>query len=145
MVKGGKMALHECTKRKKKKRHRVKRFNKPHERIDRKNLTLARLTARAIEKDPTLKGLTRAIERLERWKRDGVDSELNDLWLKILKTKDWHKIRHHLVSEGERGNQLRQGTPFIRELPPMTINKINIKYKRGKKKRTKKIGVFDDE
>jgi hypothetical protein len=89
---------------------------KTHEEIDRRSLVLAQAVVDAIDRDPSLNGLSRARRTCARWQRQTPSPAIAE-WLVILK-RDWEEIRPILLDPGEEGRRLRQSNPFCGVLSP---------------------------
>src|SRR5580658_492441 len=83
---------------------------KTHQEIDRRSLALAQAVAEKIDHDASRLGLDLARETCGRWHRDNPSPALAE-WQNILK-QDWQEIRALLLEPSERGQRLRQGSPF---------------------------------
>jgi len=84
----------------------------PHERIDRINLAMDRLTAAKIRKDPSLVNIAKA--NLRRWmERDsGFLHPAHAEWLDILQFLEPTELADFIESDTPKANRLRQSTPF---------------------------------
>ena len=87
---------------------------KTHADIDRRSLALARAVAQKIDADPARGGLERARTVCRVWcQQNPGDSE----WQRIL-DGPWDQVREILLDESERGQRLRQNSPFCGILNP---------------------------
>ena len=87
-----------------------------HQEIDRRSLALARLIVERIDGDPERAGLEDARRTCRRWLTGGDSLALRE-WLEILEGP-WEEIRSVLLDPGERGQRLRQSSPFCGVLTP---------------------------
>ncbi|MDP7025261.1 MAG: hypothetical protein QGH42_13610 [Kiritimatiellia bacterium] len=86
---------------------------KTHHQIDARGLALAKHIVKLIDEDPLHEGLAKARQTCARWRRILPPSQQHCVveWEEIL-SRPWTEIRQVLQDPSERGNQLRQNTPF---------------------------------
>jgi hypothetical protein len=84
----------------------------PHERIDRINLAMDRLTATKIRRDPSVVNIARA--NLRRWMESDGDfvHPVHAEWLDILQFLEPSELADFIESDTPKANRLRQSTPF---------------------------------
>jgi len=87
-----------------------------HADIDRRSLLLARAVAQRIDDDASRQGLERARQVCARWRAQS-DSPAIQEWAAIL-AAPWEEVRPILLEESERGQRLRQSSPFCGVLTP---------------------------
>jgi hypothetical protein len=81
-----------------------------HQEIDARSLALAKAIVAKIDADATRSGLEKARSVCARW-RSTHNEPVIAQWQEIL-TGSWKKIREVLLDESERGQWLRQSSPF---------------------------------
>ena len=84
-----------------------------HQQIDARALVLAHHVVAHMEADSARPGLEKARQTCQRWLRILPPSQHACVleWCQILE-QPWGEIRNALLDSGERGNRLRQNSPF---------------------------------
>jgi hypothetical protein len=87
-----------------------------HRRIEERSLRLHHAVAEKMRRDPAV--LSKARERVERWRLDGsVHRRYADAWLRLLSLEP-EEISRRLVDPGKTMVALRQCSPFAGALAP---------------------------
>ncbi len=86
---------------------------KLHQQIDARGLALAHSVVEHIEADPARQGVAKALSTCRHWLQVLPESQHAPVleWFSILESP-WVEIRAALLDPGERGNRLRQNSPF---------------------------------
>jgi hypothetical protein len=87
-----------------------------HGQVDERSLALARAVARKIDADPNHEGLLRARAVCARW-MEREPSEACAEWIELL-ADSWPAVRDVLLDPSDRGQRLRQSSPFCGILTP---------------------------
>lgn len=87
-----------------------------HTDIDRRSLALARLIAARIDADPSRQGLERARQVCARWLSQDDTAAVRE-WARIV-AGPWEDVRLVLLDDSDRGQRLRQSSPFCGILTP---------------------------
>jgi hypothetical protein len=98
--------------------------------LDARNLTMCRLIARKIRRQPSL--YRRAVDTLERWRQlhNPPPPALLE-WAHIMRRSEPNEVLRLLTEQSERGNRLRQSDPFCGILTRSERRRILRAYEKG--------------